>query len=65
MYVLVEFTDEKCLAIIPDTWRDGSMYALWPNWKTTYKINKAAIKKINTEDDWQSFPIRELYENGK
>lgn len=65
MYVLVEFTDEKCLAVIPDKWRDGTKCALWPSWKVSSKITKAAMKKMEPQDDWQSFPIRELYEHGK
>lgn len=63
MYVLVEFTDEKCLAVILDKWRDGTKCALWPSWKVSSKITKAAMKKMEPQDDWQSFPIRELYEH--
>ncbi|XP_033740935.1 uncharacterized protein LOC117327840 [Pecten maximus] len=64
MHVLIEFTDEQCLAIIPDTWKLGKTRALWPNTQNATKLQKMVKSKQDPDDEeWESFPIRVLYEN--
>lgn len=67
MFLLVEFTESKELAIIPDNWIDsqGRQCALWPPFKNTVKLVRAVITKEPPLESWKSYPIRELYRNGK
>ena len=66
MYVLVEYTDEQNVAVIPDNWLDGRSCALWPDdIKGPGKLMKAVVSKMTPRDSWRSFPIKELYRNGK
>ena len=66
MFVLVEFTDEHNIAVIPDNWLEGMSCAVWPNnIKASGKLMKAVIEKMSPEDSWLAYPIKELYRNGK
>ena len=66
MYILVEFTDEKNVAVIPESWLDGTSCAVWPDTlKGPAKINKAVKNKVQPARSWPAYPIRELYRNGK
>lgn len=64
MYLLVEFIDEKNLAVIPDSWLDGNSCALWPSWKNPTKLTNAVKKNVPPSEDWKAFPIKEIYRNG-
>ena len=64
MYLVVEFTDDKETAVIPSTWLEGNMCAVWPPFKNTTKITNAAKDKIPPGANWKAYPIRELYRNG-
>ena len=66
MFVLVVFTDENNIAVIPDNWLEEISCTVWPkNIKATGKLMKAAIEKMSSEDRWPAYPIKELYRNGK
>lgn len=64
MYILVEFTDNKELAVIPDNWREGTKCGLWPPYKTASRITRAVIQKEPPTDSWTAYPVREMYKNG-
>lgn len=64
MYVLVEFTDEKCLAIIPSNCRKGNQCAVWPVVRVAERLNRMVKSKYPAESSWKAFPIRELYQHG-
>lgn len=65
MFILVEFTDQKELAVVPDIWLEGTSCAVWPNFTSESKLQRAVRSKQRPEDDWKAFPIRELYKHGK
>ena len=65
MFLLVEFTDQKELAVIPDNWQDGTRCALWPPFKSSSKVVKAVINKAPPLHSWKAYPIRVLYTSGK
>ena len=66
MYMLVEFTDEKNVAVIPDSWLDGTSCAVWPDdLKGPGQINRAVFEKVPPKESWPAYPIRELYRNGE
>lgn len=65
MFLLVEFTDNHEIEVIPSNWLDGDSCAVWPTYKSSQKLSKAARCKETPEDDWKSFPIRVLYSNSK
>ncbi|XP_021351747.1 uncharacterized protein LOC110449299 [Mizuhopecten yessoensis] len=66
MYILIEFTEEKCLAIIPENWRLGRTSALWPNTQNIAKLQKMVrLKQDPDEQEWESYPMRVLYENAR
>ncbi|KAL5015191.1 hypothetical protein ScPMuIL_009461 [Solemya velum] len=61
MFLLVEYTDENELAVIPDTWLDGNSCALWPPYKSSSRVMNAVRQEEHPGANWKSFPIRELY----
>ncbi|KAL5022613.1 hypothetical protein ScPMuIL_001768 [Solemya velum] len=61
MYLVVEYTDNNELAIIPENWLDGRSCALWPPYKSSLRINSTVCKNERPNETWKSFPIRELY----
>ena len=64
-YLLVEFTDNCEIEVIPSNWLDGTKCAVWPPYKSTNKLARAVRCKEKAEDHWESYPIRVLYSNGK
>ena len=65
MFLLVEFTDNAELAVIPDNWLDGTSCAVWPPFKSPSRIIKAVINREPSLDSWKAYPIRVLYKHGK
>ena len=65
MYLLVEFTDNSELAVVPDSWLEGSHCAVWPPYKSSTRLIKAVIHKEPPTESWKAYPIRVLYKNGK
>ena len=66
MYLLVEFTDSKEVAIIPDNWLDGTSCAVWPSHiRMTSKLTGAVKQKCTPGKNWPAFPIKEMYRNGE
>jgi len=64
MYLLVEFVEDKEVAVIPDTWLDGE-FAKWPSHvRSTLKTNLMVKQKTSPEKWWSSFPVRQLYQHG-
>ncbi|XP_025091472.1 uncharacterized protein LOC112562426 [Pomacea canaliculata] len=63
MYLVVQFTNEKEIALIPSTWLDGDSCAKWPPYKNPDKINKAVKDKLLPESNWKSYPIEGLFGN--
>lgn len=64
MYILVEFTDNSEIEVIPENWLDGNNCAVWPPYKTPARLRKAVQNKEDPGDDWSSFPVRVMYTNG-
>ena len=58
MYLLVEFTDNSQLAVVPRLWLEGYHCAVWPQNKSSTRLIKATIQK-------EPPTIRVLYKNGK
>lgn len=65
IYRVVEFTDEKTLAVIPSTWLDGISCALWPPYDDTTRCRNACRRREIPGDDWESFPIKEWFTSSK
>ena len=63
MFMVVEFTDDHSLAVIPSKWQDGNRCAVWPPYKSC-RADNAAKQQEMPGDHWQSYPIRVLYESG-
>lgn len=64
MYLVVEFVQDRELAVIPDDWLDGPGHARWPPYKSTSRIMSAVVQRERPGDAWKSFPVRELYRSG-
>jgi hypothetical protein len=56
MYEVVEFTDHKEVAVVPDTWLNGTSCALWPGYKTESRNISSARKREAPGKDWPAFP---------
>lgn len=65
MYVVVEYTDNNELAVIPDNWLEGTGCAVWPNIKSSKKLNSAIMQYKDPESDWKAYPVRIMYKCGK
>jgi hypothetical protein len=66
MYLLVEFTDTKEVAVVPENWLDGTACAVWPTHiRASSKLTSAVMQKMEPGENWPSFPIKELYRSGK
>ena len=65
MFLLVEFTDNAELAVIPDNWLDGTRCAVWPPFKSPSRLIKAVYSREPPLASWKSYPIRVLYKHGK
>lgn len=65
MYLLVEFTDNSELAVVPNNWLDGNMCAVSPPFKTSTRLTQAVLQKEPPTESWQAYPIRVLYKDGK
>ncbi len=63
MYAVVEFTDGNEVELIPTNWLiKSNRQALWPPFKSTVAISKAAKSRIPPDVDvWEAFDIRVLY----
>ena len=58
MYLLVEFTDNSQLAVVPDSWLEGNHCAVWPPYKSSTRLIKATNQKDHPT-------IWAMYKNGK
>ncbi len=63
MWLVVEFTEDRDTAVVPDCWTVGSM-AWWPPYKSMMRTMSAVRKKELPGADWQTFAYRELYRSG-
>jgi hypothetical protein len=63
MYILVEFTEQKEISVVPSNWVSDNN-AVWPPFKSSSRMRKAIEAKMVPGDDWEAYPVRELYRNG-
>lgn len=64
MYLVVEFTEDNELAVIPEEWRSGLDCAFWPPYKSSTRIMNAVTQNEKPGSSWKVFPMRELYRSG-
>ena len=64
MFMVVEFTDTKTINIISKTWLDGGV-ALWPNYNSDERINRAILKHDEPGPDWKQYDVRILSKASK
>ena len=64
-YLVVEYTDNHEIAVIPSGWLDGSNCALWPPYKTSTRINQAVKQNEVAGSSWTAYPIKVMYKSGK
>lgn len=65
MWYVIEFTDDKEVAVVPDNWLNGTKCALWPPFKNSERIVKAIKAREDPGPNWAAYPMRELYHSGK
>ena len=63
MWLVVEFTQERETAVVPDCWTVGNA-AKWPPYKSMLRIMSAVKKKEVPGAEWASYLYRELYRSG-
>ena len=63
MWLVVEFTEERDTAVIPDCWTKGGT-AWWPPYKSMTRIMAAVKQKEVPGAAWDSHQYIELYRSG-
>jgi len=58
VYAVVEFTEEKEVAIVPVKWMLGKYRSLWPPWKSMTKVNRAVEQQQEPDSTFPVLPIR-------
>ncbi|XP_034553692.1 uncharacterized protein LOC117822870 [Notolabrus celidotus] len=57
MYIIVEFTEDKSVNIVPASWfEDGVTW--WPDFTSDERINRAVKKQVKPGPDWKLFDAR-------
>jgi len=64
MFHIVEFTDNRSVAVIPSNWLEGTSCAVWPVHYSSFRVMKAAKTREVPDDRWKAFPIRIIYDSG-
>ena len=59
-YAIEVFTDSDQVKIVSNTWFDGNQCCLWPNYRSSLRITKAARVHKVPDNDWKAYPIRLL-----
>ncbi|XP_060565983.1 uncharacterized protein LOC132725006 [Ruditapes philippinarum] len=62
MYILVEFTEQKEISVVSSNWVSDNN-SVWPPFKSSSRMRKAIEAKMIPGDDWEAYPVRELYRN--
>jgi len=58
---LVVFDEERATAVVPNIWLKGSTECFWPPYKTSLRINNAALKEEMPGEAWTVHSVRVLF----
>ena len=61
-YVLVEFTENSEVAVIPDAWlKEDGLFAYWPPYKSSSRVMAAVKQQEHPSSSWEPYRYKELY----
>lgn len=64
-FVLVEFTEEKEIEVVPYIWlKEGEKTCRWPPFRSSQKIQVAVKQCIFPSSDFKELPVKVLYRTG-
>ena len=60
----MEFKDTNDVAVVPSNWLIGSNKCWWPGWKNSLRIEKAVKGMEDTDESFDTYGVKIMYETG-
>lgn len=65
MFHIIEFTQHKEVAVVPDNWLAQDTLCLWPPFKSASTVTKLVKARAIPGQEWQTYDVRSLGTFGK